>query len=420
MKNIAATVTLSLFALAGTAVAQSPASGTTATVEKKGDEKPPLGGLSFDFYFGDSSNLNNIGHKYQNDMFFYFLPSWSIGERFLPNTRFKNMYLSSRFSVTRELAGIDEGSFTGNIAAGPQGTCSNITPTTNGGLVPPGQVGNCNPAQGERRTDYSDIWLDFGIPKIYTIPKVGININPSFRVVLPASQQSRFQSLVMTLRPGFSLSRSFWNSHITLSYGLAFAKNFHQRTSTEYTLAGGQAQAQGGNPYDGVNGSGLSNFFVDPSRQATEGGLNVSHSLINLISLRGTWLNDKVYASLLYILSSGWTYSPSGGCIMNVPGVGPTDVCANGAAVAGNSNSEIRAGRHDSQVFWASVGYHPLDWLGIDLSLITASPLTYANTSPRQPFISTNYDALTTINLGASVTIDKLAYAIKNRVKRGN
>src|SRR5262249_55936609 len=146
--------------------------------------------------------------NYRNDLVFYFEPSWAVGARFLKNTWAKTFMIGARFAVTQQLSGTDESAFGGNANAGPHGTCGDVT--INNGVVDPGSVPYCNPAPNDRRADYSDIWLNFRMPKVYTIPKAEISINPAVRMILPSSMQSRYQSLIMALAPSISFSRGFW------------------------------------------------------------------------------------------------------------------------------------------------------------------------------------------------------------------
>src|SRR5262249_23628588 len=88
----------------------------------------------------------------------------------------------------------------------------------------------------------------------------------------------------------------------------------------------------------------------------------------------------------------------------------PYDTCTAGDRVAANSGASLaRPSHRDSQVFWATLSYQPLDWLGISLAWINWAPMQYLNRKYRQGIISTDYNAFTTIQLGATITVDKLA-----------
>ena len=78
--------------------------------------------------------------------------------------------------------------------------------------------------------------------------------------------------------------------------------------------------------------------------------------------------------------------------------------------LAQNSGSNVlRQGHADSQIFWATVSYQALDWLGVSLSLITASPQRHPDGTPRQPFLSVDYNAFSQVSFGATVSLEKAA-----------
>ncbi len=385
----------------------TPSPGTAASIEgQKKDDKVPFYGLSFDFTINDGTGLNSVGQNYRNDLIFYFEPTWNVGARFFKKTWAKTFAIAARFSVTQELSGTDDSSFNGVSNTGPHGTCSNITPSSNGGLVDPTTVGYCNPAGNDRRADYSDVWLTFKLPKVYTIPKLAVSISPSLRFVLPTSQESRYQTLQIAMTPSVSLSRNFWKDRIHVGYGLGFTKNFHSQPIGQIDpQTGGLAGTTGGNSFDGTVGTSISNFYNDPSRVGSVGGYNVNYQVTQSFS-GGIVFNDKWSFDILYLLLNAYTYDP--GCNYAVNGQS-YDLCQSGNAVAANSGSSLnRDTKGPNQVFWATLGYQPLDWLGVSLALITFSPTYKPDSTYRQGIISTDYNAFSTVNLSATVTIDKL------------
>jgi hypothetical protein len=392
--------------MAATAYGQNAGLG----VEASGPvAKPRFYGFSFDFTMADQTGLNAVGQNYRNDLAFYFEPTWNFGRMYLSKTPFKNMHLAARFIVTQNLAGVDESNFTGNInAAGPQGTCSNILPSANGGVVDPTMVQYCNPVGADRRTDYGDLWLTLRAPGVYKIPKIEVAINPSIRFIAPTSVQSRFSGLQTAITGFLGLGRSFWKSRIRLGYSLGFTKNFHSQTTTAYkggnTTAEG-ATTQGGNPYDGIS-SGLSNFYSDPTRTGPLGGPNTNFTVMNIIS-GGVQFHEKVSFDLLYFTINGFAYDQT--CQVQVNGV-TEDICANGNAVAAASGSTLnRPGKRDSQVLWASLNYSPLDWLTLTLAWINFAPMQNPNSTYRQGIFSADYNSFSSLSLGATVSLDTFA-----------
>lgn len=384
-------------------------SAGTATVELdvKADAKPRFYGFTFDLTIADGSGLNSVGHNYRNDFVWYFEPAWNIGKMYLRGSRWQTLQLQARFSLTANVSGTDEASFSGySNSTGPQGTCGNPSINDNG-TVDPGSVAYCSPKPNNRRADYSDVFLTLRNPRIYTIPKIDVAINPSLRVVLPASAESQYATLIMSVQPSISVGRSFWKDRIRAGYGFGFTKYFHRYAAPQLNPAsGGQAASVGGNYNDGAFGAGLSNFYADPTRVGTIGGYNASYALTHTIS-GGYQISEKWSVDVLYLIIDAFTYDHS--CTLQVNGVSYS-TCAAGDAVAANSGASLsRPGHRDSQVFWATLAYQPLDWLGLSLAWINWAPLQKPDSSYRQGLISTDYNAFTTIQLGATITVDKLA-----------
>jgi hypothetical protein len=393
---------LGLLGMAAVASADtlSPTGNLSAgEVEKKKPEQVPFAGFGIDLTVADGSGLNSVGHNYRNDLNFYFEPTWKVGARYLAHTRWKTLQIAGRFSVTQNLSGTDEANFSGRSnLAGPQGTCGAMQNPDGTWYVP-----YCNPAPNDRRTDYSDIWLTIRNPKIYTIPKLEININPSIRFILPSSEESRYATLIMGITPSVSLSRSFWKDRISLSYGLGFTKNFHRYTSPSLNPdQSGTASTIGGNYYDGAYGAGISNFYNDPTRVGETGAYNTSFSVMNSFS-GGFQFTDKVGFDALYILISPFAYDHA--CTQVIQGY-TIDTCRFG-------DPSARKGM--SQVLWLTLGYQALPWLGLAVAYINWAPTYHPDGSYRQGVISTDYNAFTTVQLIATLTVEKLATAFRKK-----
>ena len=379
-----------------------------AEVAAHHDASPRFHGFTFDLTTADGSGLNSVGHNYRNDFVWYFEPAWNVGQVYLRGTRWHSLQLQARFSVTANVSGTDEANFSGYAnATGPQGTCGSPDVSTQGGSVDPGSVPYCSPPPNNRRADYSDLWLTLRAPHLYTIPKIDVYVNPAFRVVLPTSAESLYATMVMSLTPSVAVGRAFWHDKIHAGYGFGFTKYFHRYIAPQLNpAAGGQAATIGGNYNDGAYGAGLSNFYADPTRVGTIGGYNPSYAFIHTIS-GGIQLSDKWSLDVLYLIIDAFSYDHS--CTLQVNGVA-YDTCDAGDAVASASGAQVsRPGHRDSQVFWATIAYQPLDWLGLSLAWINWAPLQKPDSSYRQGLISTDYNAFTTIQLAATITVDKLA-----------
>jgi hypothetical protein len=413
---VASGVALSLFSASRPALAQT--SGLTVTESK--DEPPRYYGLHFDLSVYDGSGLNSVGHNYRNDLSFYFEPSWDIGKTFpsLRKTRWKGLQLAARFVVTANLSGTDEAAFSGNNNSTPQGTCGNPTISSNGGLLDPGSVSYCNPASATRRADYSDFWLTLRAPSVYkySIPEYSFAINPAIRGVFPTSMESRFATLIAAVTPSIGMTHTFWKGRLHGGFSFGVTKNFHKQSTVTYTSStNGTVTTNGGNPYDGALSSGLSNFYADPSRQASFGGLNTNFALLSIIS-GGVQFNDKWSFDALYIVSNAYPYSQD--CIQQVQGYS-VDLCGNGNAVAASSGSALwRPGRRDNQTFWATLNYQPWEWIGFSVAWINSAPMWKPDSTYRQGIISTDYNAYTTVSFGTSISIDHFAEMLEKRNKK--
>jgi hypothetical protein len=367
----------------------------------------PYYGLSFDFTMADGTGLNSVGQNYRNDLAFYFEPSWAVGPRFLKGTWARGLLIGARFAITQELSGTDEASFNGVANTGPHGTCSNITPIN--GVVDPGQVGYCNQAPNDRRADYSDLWLNFRLPRLYTIPKAAIAVSPALRIILPTSAQSRYQTLIMGFTPSLSFTRSFWRNRINAGVGVSYTKNIHNSVVPQINpQTGGAAGTSGENAYDGAVGTSISNFYADPTRVSSVGGFNVSQQVAETVS-GSILLYKNLTLDALYILIQPFTYVEGNYCNYAVNGT-PYDICAAGNSVASASGSYLSRGTKGmTQVLWLTLGYQAMDWLNVNLAWINWAPTYHPDGSYRQGIISTDYNAFTTVQLGMTVTIDKLA-----------
>lgn len=404
-------VTLSL-AGSGVARAQNAAAAAGAVTESASTKVVPYGGLSLDFTIADGSGLNAVGQNYRNDLAFYIEPTWNFGARFLAKTRFKTMALAARFIVNQNLSGTDEGNFNGQTQANPQGTCSDIT-TGPGGVVDPTQVRRCNPPTAGRRADYSDVWLTLRWPRAYVIPKINVGINPSLRFIFPSSLQSQFNTMQVSITPALGLGGSWLKGKVRAGYQLSVNKFVHKYSTPGATPSAGEASAQGGNPWEAINGVGISNFYLDPSRAGTYGTYNPNFSVLQTFSA-GFQFHPKVGLDIFYIYVM--TYPLQSSCLVDVQGQ-LIDTCRGGQAVASNSNSEVeRQARRDSQVLWISLSYQALDWMGLSLSWINFAPAQKRDSSFRQGFISTNYDAFTTVQLGVTFTVDEIATAVRKKM----
>jgi hypothetical protein len=395
---------VSVLGMAAAAYGQS--TGLVVTGGKGPAQAPRFYGFTFDFTVSESSGLNAVGQNYQNDLLFYLEPSWNIGRQFLRDSKYwRNLTLAGRFVVTQNLAGIQAQNFNGTANAGPSGTCWTGSPSETGGVVNPNTIPYCNPVGNDRRTDYGDIWLTLRAPRLFTIPKAGLPINPQFRVILPVSAQSRFSNLAMSMALGVGTGRSlpFWKDRIRIGYSFLFNKNFHTNEGSRFPVSDSRITVRptGENAFDYAGG--LSSDFFTAGREGPV-NTNNNYSFLNIFS-GGIQIHDKVAFDAIYILSSGVRYGLP--CTpLNVNGL-MEDICANGDAVAAASGTAIsRPGFLHSQILWVTLNYQVLDYLGLSLAWINFAPLTNDNGTYQQGIVSVDYNAFTSVSLSATISID--------------
>jgi hypothetical protein len=367
-----------------------------------------LGGFDMDLTLSDSSGLNTVGQNYRNELSAYFEPRWAAGKRLFPASAvWHKLSLSGRFVLTRALSGTSDESFGGSVSSGPLTPCSNVIPSSDGGVVDPTQVRRCNPDAASRRTDYSDVWLTAGLPRFATIPRTSVDVSTSLRLALPTSAQSRFQSLRFGLTGTGGLGRDFLGGKLRLIYTLGVTKNFHAYSTPGIDPGGsGAAGEVGGNPSSGLAGTGISNLYGDPTRVG-QSGYNTSFSLANALSAH-LELAEKWSGDILYLWNDGFTYGHD--CMVGLAPELSVDSCQTGAAVAGASHSSVESRGHKrAQVFWVTASYAFRPWLNFSLAWVTWAPREKPDTSYRQPFISVDYNAFTSVMLSATTSLEEVA-----------
>lgn len=393
-------------ATAAPAFAQAPPVGA---VEGQNEKPLRFYGFAMDFSVYDSSGLN--GTYYNNTLDFYFLPNWQVGRLLLKGTRFERLILGGRFVLSRPLAGFDEGYFNEYSNLGPAKQCANLQTSTQGGIVDVSQVGRCDVPRNYR-WDYGDVVLSLVAPRVYTIPVVGININPGIIGTIPASVQSRFQTTRFALGATLGLNRGFLG-RLNARYTLGFTKLFHKYTTPRASEDG--APLEDGTIANNVRlsqafDSSLANAPTDvrtnPYFFSTVGGRNPNFGLSHIFGLDIT-ATEALSFSVMYILRQSFPYTVP--CVSDYANVSGIDLCANGSEVASKSGSDITLEpQRVSQIFWVSAGYQINDWLNISASLVTASPQKAPDNSVRQPFLYVNANNFSSVSLGASFSIDHI------------
>ena len=80
--------------------------------------------------------------------------------------------------------------------------------------------------------EWGDTVLGGGASGFYTIPWVGLRFSGGLSMSFPTSKFSRYKTMLMSLKPSLSMSRTFpLLSGLTLSYSLSGTKYFHEYTT---------------------------------------------------------------------------------------------------------------------------------------------------------------------------------------------
>lgn len=297
----------------GTADASTSAEAGDASEEDEGFKLPY--GLGFtivlDQAVGIGTFVSGSQRRAQYDLAFDLRPSWKITDQHV---------ITSRFALTQTL-----------VTNADSGT------TRKRDLLP------------------SDTELRYTYRNAYVIPGVNVAMHPYLSVMLPSSKNSRFQKLILAVRPAISLSwKKDW---LSVGFTSRVTKNFHRYTQPTINQDNGAAVARlRGN--EDVGGG-----FI------ATGGRNSEWSLFNDINVSFALPLDLNLLVDFYHLVS-WTYDDT-----------PTDDRTAENADSGRGVSDVVAGT--VELGWQT----PVKPLSLALGATTAqTPKTPDNKSFRFPF----------------------------------
>jgi len=405
-----------LFAAAPAAADSASASATGQVVTSTGEAR--MYGFDLNLSMSDSTGLNAVGENYRNELGLFIEPRWSVGKVFLKDKGFwSKLTLAGRFVLNRAFAGTSDEGFGDQVNAGPNGGCSNVIPSGNGGVINPNDVQYCHPAANSRRTDYSDLGVSASLPRLATIPRIKVDVSPGLRFTIPVSEQSRFAGLRLGTTASLAFGRAFLGDKMRAGYSFGFTKNFHEYTTPGLPNPdGGTAAEAGTNPYSPVSGVGTSNLYADPSRVGMS-GFNTSFSFSNSVSASYK-INDSWSVDGIYMWTDGFSYGHD--CDVRVSSFDTQNTCMSGSAVAGNSGTDVSNGRghRKGQVLWLTASYDWKPWLGFSLAWATWAPRLKPDSSFRQPIVSTDYNSFTSVILSASTSLDEVLKVVGHEPKR--
>ena len=114
--------------------------------------------------------------------------------------------------------------------AGPY-TYLNLDVTFSKELTEP-DSGHSRETTKEGEVILADIYLEVGVPELLKIPKAEIDFSPAVRFYVPSSKVSKARTLILGIRPGFSLTKRFDVFRgLSLSYRFWARKSFHESTT---------------------------------------------------------------------------------------------------------------------------------------------------------------------------------------------
>jgi len=353
----------------------------------------------WNFTLSDNSSINLV--NYSNALSLIVEPQWPVGRLFLSDTPFKRLSINTRFIVNQTISGYDTSSVSPDSVQDRPAPCSNLT-TDGRGLIDPADVQRCATTRTYRPT-LNDTWITFAAPWTGKIPVVDINVGTMGRVVLPTSYESQYANLMFGLAGNISFSRAFGDQLRGL-YVLQASKNFNSSTSAAVrdgeTISNDPVTA---NYRVGQVVGNSADFYADPSKRGN-GGLVPSHALLHIFGLDYSPKQFPDFSlSAMYISIASFAYEAKD-CIIKLNGA-DYDVCAAANRVATVSNgvgTSPGGPTNDLQVFSVNASYTVRPDFILTGSWQNFSPLRMPNNQWRQPFISTDYNAFTSVGLSAT------------------
>lgn len=237
-------------------------------------------------------------------------------------------------------------------------------------------------------TTLSDLQLRIGADRFATIPILGIDIGASLGLLAPTSKASQARTMIMGIKPGLSLSRTFdLLSGVGLSYSFAATKTFHDSTTAqreEPNVAGCIGTTGGCESYmnTGVRNAswGLANSF----------GMNVQFV---------EWLGVSASMTLLH-------------SFLYEQGVGD-GVVDDGTGLTNQSSDDVGGSGQDIRYVMAynvEISVSPVPALGVAIGAQTVNPQQSPDSTYETPF----FNRYTAVYLDLRLDFGGLATSLKN------
>ncbi len=393
--------------LVGPSLARAQASDPLEETVTKKAKKVPLAGFGLRFGVRGMTSAN---HEFENgylSMSYQFKPTWYVGKFLAPKGWARHFRLDLRFSVTHQPYGYSAQYIDGNVDPRYRFATADELPklvNDRGGFEYDrrGDMVYAVESRGNRVARQSDLMLSLVHGSLYTIPKVGLNIDGLVRLMFPTSEQSQNASLYAAITGAVGLSRSFsWKigkvkQALTLGYMFGATRYFHEYKTLviDRNFASDDPVDVGGGVT--VPGDAIWDGYESLVRNPVAAFSNDFYAYYNFYPGMMLLVGYGLTHALLYDLDK---------CVFDLHGV-EVDACAN--------NDEIQdelspRGERYTHNFSVGLLYSPLPYLQLQALMYTNAPQKKPNSSTiQQPFFVANANNYTAFMLTAYFTFEKL------------
>ena len=146
----------------------------------------------------------------------------------------------------------------------------------------------------EGETILSDFSVGLGASRFVSVPVLGIDVSAKLGVVAPTSKISQARTMILALKPGFSLSKNFdVLSGINLGYSFTYTKTFHEYTTAQTEDALIDAPT-------GATGRSYESYFNTGRRNASWGLTNMFTAGVSFVDWLSFGANFGLVHSFVY------------------------------------------------------------------------------------------------------------------------
>ena len=366
------------------AAAGTPVAGAS-TAAAAADAPATFKGFDLRLTVFSSSGVFFGAEGYTNTLTLWFEPSYALGKQLFAGKFLEPLTVGLRLPLEVELAGTDP------RFRGPSFSSSALFGSPEQAVLASAAAQNRQIDGTEHRpVVVGDTWLSVSDPKLFVIPRVGIEVGAGARFVLPTSASSRNAGLVTAASLGVFADKQL--GPVNLSYAARPTKYFFTRAvpeihgTSETVLVNGKQETLWRPPSTGV---------PNPSWGVVHGA-SVEVELPRHFAL-----------SLNYYLLHTAPYRPSQCLVDGTPGA---DVCRDGPLVGDVRGDAMRV----DQWFLASADWRAA-FATFSLGVSTFRPLVDPDGKVAQPFFVSNRNNYTTLYLSMVVSAEQLAQAVSGK-----